>query len=90
MSVINNEESLLIRCSCHYHVLEISSDSWTDVPTDFCITVWNQTPTPITFRDRLRLIWKLVQGKNLNGDDVVITKEDAHDIVDFLSKKLKK
>ena len=38
---------------------------------------------------RCRTIWDLICGKNLNGDDVMIEKEDAQTIINFLIKKIK-
>ena len=91
MPVINNDKTLLIRCTCHGHVLEIAyDDDWVkeDIEPYFYVSVWNQTPFPFSFSQRLKLIWSLLRGKSLSGDDVVIKKSDAKSIVNFLNKKL--
>ena len=89
MPVISNTDTLLLRCMCHGHVLEISVDDWNDIPTDFAISVWNQCPIPITFWDRLIMIWTLVRGKNFDAGDVLVTLADAELIVEFLTRQLK-
>jgi len=92
MSVINDDKNtLMIRCDCHGHVLEVTSDALgvgDGIEPDFYFSVWNQSPTPFSFIDRIRLIWKLVRGKNLEGGDVIISLEDTQAIIDFLCKKL--
>ena len=91
MPLIDTDKTLLIRCKCHGHVLEITYDNyWLDegVEPDFNISVWNQTPYPFSFSNRIKLIWDLILGKNLSGDDVIIEKSDAQAIVDFLNKRI--
>lgn len=90
MPVIKDDKTLLIRCSCHSHVLEITYDDyWADDGIEqFNVSVWNQTPYPFSFSNRLKLIWDLIRGKILSGDDVIIEKSDAQVIVNFLNKKL--
>ena len=91
MPLIDTDKTLLIRCKCHGHVLEITYDDyWIDegVEPDFNISVWNQTPYPFSFSNRIKLIWDLLLGKNLSGDDVIIESSDAKEIVRFINKKL--
>lgn len=92
MPVISDKDTLLIRCDCHYHVLEVSNDALglleEGLDPYFEVSVWNQSPSPITFKDRLKLIWDLVRGKNLAGGDVMITQDDAVKLIQFLSKKV--
>jgi hypothetical protein len=92
MPLISDKDTLLIRCDCHYHVLEVSNDSMglmnDGLEPYFEISVWNQSPSPITFKDRLKMIWTLLRGKNLDGGDVMITQDDATKIIQFLSKKV--
>ena len=91
MSIINTDSNtLMIRCECHGHVLEVTSDALgvdDGIRPDFYFSVWNQTPTPFNFRDRLRLIWRLVCGKNLEGGDVIVSLSDAIVIANFLLEK---
>lgn len=93
MPVINGDKkTLLIRCKCHSHVLEITNDDWGldedgSIP-DFDVSVWNQTPVPMSFKERLKLIWHLIRGKNLDGGDVIIEQEDAQAIIQFLDETL--
>jgi hypothetical protein len=91
MPLISDKNTLLIRCKCHGHVLEISCDDYDmedrGVP-DFDISVWNQTPAPFSFWQRIQMIYTLVMGRNLDGGDVIIDREDAEVIIQFLTEKL--
>lgn len=81
----------MVRCDCHCHVLEITSDALgvgDGIEPDFYFTVWNQTPIPYSLRNRLSLIWRLIRGKNLEGGDVIVSLSDTQSIIDFLCKKL--
>ena len=91
MSVIKDDKTLMVRCMCHSHILEIAyDDDWdeNEALNVFYFSIWNQTPTPVSFSERLKLIWRLIRGKNLEGDDVLIDKEDARALINFLNKKL--
>jgi len=74
---------------CHFHILDLEYDDYENIQT-FSLSIWNQTPNPITLRDRLKIIWKMITGKTLNGGDVIIEKSDARAIVTFLNKHLEK
>jgi hypothetical protein len=91
-SIINNDPNvLMIRCDCYGHVLEVASDVLgveDGIIPDFYFSVWNQTPTPFNFWDRLKLIWWLICGKNLEGGDVIISLSDAIEISKFLAEKV--
>jgi len=97
MPVIPDDKNLLIRCECHYHVLEIEYDDYDWLLSEkeverpkptFNVSVWNQTPSPYSFWNRLQLIWTLLRGKRIDGGDVIINLSDAKTVVDFLNKKL--
>ncbi len=89
MPVIKDDKTLLIRCTCHYHVLEVTYDDYdTELSPYFNISVWNQSPSPLNFWDRCKMIWRLIRFKNLDGGDVIIEKNDAKSIINFLYKKL--
>jgi hypothetical protein len=92
MPVIKDDKILLIRCKCHGHILEITYDDyWIEegVEPDFYVSVWNQSPCPLSFSYRLKLVWDLIRGKDLSGDDVIIEKADAQSIVNFLNKQIR-
>ena len=79
MPVIKDDKTLMVRCTCYGHVLEITYDDYlTDecFPPTFNVSIWNQTPYPYSFSNRIKLIWRLLRGKNLSADDVIIEKSD--------------
>ena len=98
MPVIKDDRTLMVRCACHGHVLEISYEGGLSDDTEegilwapqFEVSIWNQTPYPYSLSNRIRLIWRLLRGKNLSADDVIIEPEDAKAIINFLEKQLNK
>jgi hypothetical protein len=88
MPVIKDDTTLLIRCACHYHVLEVTYDDEYETTPNFNISVWNQSPSPINFLDRFKMIWRLLRFKNLDGGDVIIDNNDAKNLINFLNKHL--
>ena len=92
MSVINNDpNTLMVKCNCYSHVLEVTSDALgviDGITPDFYFTIWNQTPIPYSFIQRLKLIWNLIFGKNLNGADIIVDLSDAVAISKFLAEKV--
>jgi len=93
MPVISEKDSLLVRCTCHGHVLEVrNDDEWINdgIEPSIEVSVWNQTPAPYSFKQRLFMIWTLLKGKNLEGGDVIITNDDAAKMIRFLSKSIRK
>jgi len=82
----------MVRCECHSHVLEVTNDTLgicDDIASVFYFSIWNQSPIPYCFSDRLKMIWQLIIGKNLSGSDVIVSIEDAEVISKFLSDKVK-
>ena len=89
MPVIKDDKTLLIRCVCHYHVLEVTYDTYDKkISPYFNFSIWNQSPSPINFWDRLKMIWRLLCFKNIDGDDVIITNDDTKNLINFLTKNL--
>lgn len=84
MPDINKDKSLLIRCTCHGHILEIERD---DEFGEYYVFIWGNHIQFHTFKDKLKLIWDLIRNRNVLNSDVVITKEDAVKLVKFLNKK---
>lgn len=93
MPLIDKEGSLLIKCECHGHILELYNDDWRieeGLEPTFSVTVWSQSPNAISIKNRLSIIWRMICGKTLDGGDVIITQKDACEIIKFLKLTMKK
>jgi hypothetical protein len=90
------DKTMLIFCKCQGHVLQIDYEDWSSIEEgiiwepEFYVSVWNQTPVPYSFFNRIKLIWELLRGKSLNAGDIIVEKSDAQSIVNFLTKKLER
>lgn len=88
--ISNNEDSIMIKCACHSHALEIMFDDWDkDTIPMIYMGIWThgQRPMPLRWRDRLRWIYYLLKDGRLHADDVVINEHDAITLANFLSEK---
>jgi hypothetical protein len=91
MPEINKDTTLMVKCDCHGHLLEIQNDvSWLEDNYEpyYNVTIWNQDPNPLTFKDRIKMIVRLICGKRLDGGDVLLKKEDVKQIISFLQTQL--
>jgi hypothetical protein len=91
MPEINKDTTLMVKCDCHGHLLEIQNDtSWLEENWEpyYYVTIWNQDPNPLTFKDRVKMIFRLIFGKRLDGGDVVLTKNDVERIVVFFQTQM--
>ncbi len=91
MSVIKrDEESLMVKCACSQHALEISLDDFDkDSVPAISMGIWShgQRPMPLRWRDRFRWVWYLLKDGRLHADDIVINEHDAIAIANYLSEK---
>lgn len=92
MSVIKRDkESIMVKCSCNTHALEVMCDDWGDSVTPmiyFGIWTHGQRPMPLRWRDRLRWIFYLIKDGRLHADDVVIDNADSiRQVSEFLREK---
>lgn len=74
---------LLLSCDCYdYHYVEF----WYD--TEFGMTV-SFIERPIRFQDKLRAIWKIIQGEDYYSGELIINPEDYAKLAKYLKKGLK-
>ena len=82
-------DSVFIKCDCHAEAIEIQH--WKDDKT-FYISFWDYGRSKISWipwRKRFELIWRIIRGKDLYADMVIIDHEKARDMVNFINEKLK-
>jgi len=91
MPIIKKDnESIMVKCSCHSHALEIMIDDWDkDTVPLIYVGIWThgQRPMPLRWRDRLRWIYYLLKDGRLHADDVILDEKDAVDVSNFLREK---
>ena len=88
--ISNNEDSIMVKCECRSHALEVMYDDWDkDTAPAINIAIWSlgQRPMKLRWKDRFRWIWYLLKDGSLHGDDVIINENDAIAISRFLTEK---
>lgn len=81
-------DSIFIKCDCHAEAIEIQH--WSDENV-FYVSFWDYGRSKISWlpwKKRLGLIWRILRGKDLYADMVILDQEKAKEVVDFINKKL--
>ena len=80
---------IFLICEGDCHGLMVQHE---DSDDSFYVTMWQPTyfNHPYYWKTRLRMIWKLLRGKRLDGDGIILSKENSQKIVEFITVKTKK
>lgn len=70
------------RCSCGSEVMVVDIDKEYDL---VYISIYEQYNSKNTFWNKLRHIWRILWYGNPWGDEIVLTKEDAIELGNFLT-----
>lgn len=85
-------DSIFVKCDCGgCSVLEINFDNFDkDVEGQFNVALWVQHPCKRTMSKKERIRWcaHIMKTGNPWADHTIVTQEDAHRIVKFLTEKL--
>lgn len=73
--------SKMYKCTCGAEVVEFQKE---DDDTTWITIFTCGSPANWTWRFRLRLIWDIVRGQRIYGDQINITKEDGYDLAEYL------
>jgi hypothetical protein len=83
------EESIFLKCDCHAEAIEIHY--WKD-DEEFYLSFWDIGRSKVSWipwRKRFEMIWRILKGKDLYADMVILNKEKAKELVSFINHKLK-
>jgi hypothetical protein len=85
-------ESIFVKCDCNCSVLEINYDDYDEGNEQFNVALWVNHPGKpnLSKKERIRWCEHVMKTGNPWSDHTIVTKEDAHRIVKFLTKKLAK
>lgn len=94
-------EKIHIICECYTHMLQIEchtdthdaviekdSDPVEVTRKSFYISMWNYGKTYVSFREKLRLIWKIIRTGEPFSDQVTLNEEEAKKLVDFINERI--
>jgi hypothetical protein len=81
----NNEK--FIKCDCHGEFIRLDYDP-DFVSFDMSIWTLEASSTP-SWKTKLRWIWRIITNNSPYGDQVVINKDKAKELADYLIDKIK-
>jgi hypothetical protein len=76
-------ESLLIKCGCHTHLIEITKFK-NDTNTYF--TFWGYTDDKYPWSYRLKMIWNLLTKGRESIQEFVLLEENKQDLINYLNQ----
>ena len=82
----NNE--LFIKCDCYAEAIQIQH--WKE-DQSFYFSFWDYGRSKVSWmpwKKRLTLIWKIIRGKDLYADMVILDYEKSKKVVEFIKKEL--
>jgi hypothetical protein len=81
-------ENKFIKCECHTHALELSVDKEADV---VYVALWNygNFSRNESFWERIKIGFRYIFTKKLYGDHVIIGREQAVELNEFIQTHLK-
>ena len=82
--------SLFVKCECAAEALEIAY--WED-DKEFFISFWDigrRRVSWIPWKKRFEIIWRIIRGKDLYSDMVILDHKSAKQAVDFINEILEK
>ena len=83
--LIKDTPSLMEKCACSAEAIEIQY--WDDDDLEFYFAIWNVGfKRPLCWRERLRWCWRVLRTGDPWGDSIIVRKEQAKRIADFINK----
>ena len=86
---MEDKEEIFVKCECQGEAIEITY--WPE-DKEFYLAFWDIGRSKVSWlpwRKRLQIIWRVIRGKDLYSDMVILDHERAKTVVDFINKNLK-
>lgn len=83
------EESIFLKCECYSEAIEIHH--WKD-DKEFYLSFWDIGRSKVSWipwRKRFEMIWRILKGKDLYADMIILDHDKAKELVNFINDKLK-
>ena len=83
-------QSLMVKCECHGHALEVTHCPNTDGTNEYWFTVWKRGyDGRLCWRERIRWCWNILRTGRPWGDEIILTPGCANQICEFINQHLK-
>lgn len=82
------KNEIFVKCDCETEGIEVQH--WNDEKS-LCFSFWaygRSNTSSIPWRHRVRMIWKILMGKDLYSDMVILNYEKAKEVADFINKEI--
>lgn len=83
------KENIFIKCECHAEAIEVHY--WKE-DGEFYLSFWDIGRSKVSWipwRKRFLMIWRILMGKDLYADMIILNKDKAKELVNFINDKLK-
>ncbi len=81
------KEPIYLKCQCYGSMLECQYD---EEFKDCNITIWQRGRNGVlSWQNRIRWIWEIIKTGNPWGDDIMLTKEDALKLANYIQENSK-
>jgi len=81
----NNEK--FFRCQCGGHAIGVDKFDWEDEDTEIFLSYWYQSGLDDnSIKERLKMIWKILTGSKHIYYDVLLNKQQAKELGEYLIK----
>lgn len=85
---MENNNELFVKCDCHAEAIQIQH--WKD-DQSFYFSFWDYGRSKVSWmpwRKRFTLIWKIIRGKDLYADMVILDYEKTKQVINFINTQL--
>jgi hypothetical protein len=85
---MEKNDEFFLKCDCHAEAIEIQH--WKDEQS-FYFSFWDYGRSKISWvpwKKKIGMIWRILKGKDLYADMVILDHTKAKQLADFINKKL--
>lgn len=85
---MENKSEIFIKCDCHMEAIEVQH--WKD-DASFYVSFWDYGRSQIgrlSWSKRFGMIWKILRGKDLYADMVILDYTKAKEVANFINKEI--
>lgn len=76
------EKEKFISCDCHSEFIRVSFD---EEFKHFDLSIWTQTSSKPTWKNKLRWIWRIITQDSPYGDQVILSENKAKELAEYLN-----
>ena len=76
------EKEKFIVCDCHSEFVRLIYDKEFE---QFDLSIWTQTSSKPTWKNKLRWIWRIIKDGTPYGDQIILNKDKAKELAEYLT-----